>query len=192
MDHLGGHEVLDRPISRRRLIGYGLGLLGSAMVPGVAMAGLRVVSKRARLLAFDNLHTGEKLKTVYFENGRYVPGALSEIDYILRDFRSGDVKEIDPKLLDLLFSLKNKLGSSHPYEVISGYRSPQTNAMLHANSEGVAVHSMHLEGKAIDICMQGRSLSLIHRAALRLQGGGVGYYPRSGFVHVDTGRVRYW
>jgi len=161
------------------------------MIPAVAMARTRV-QVRHRSLKFYNLHTGESLKTTYWENGSYVPEELDRVNYILRDFRANEVKPIDPALLDLLVRAQRRLGTSQPYQVISGYRSPLTNAMLHANSEGVAVHSLHIDGKAIDICVPGRSLAQVRGAALALQGGGVGYYPRSGFVHMDTGRVRFW
>lgn len=178
-------------ISRRRFLGMGAVAAAQLLVPGIAMAGARVLIRR-RILKFHNLHTGESLKAAYWENGKYVPEELERINYILRDFRANEVKPIDPALLDLLTNLQLKLGSSEPFQIISGYRSPLTNAMLHANSEGVASHSLHIEGKAIDICMEGRPLSLIRSAAWSLQGGGVGYYPRTGFVHVDTGRVRWW
>ena len=150
------------------------------------------VQLKARSLKFYNLHTGESLKTTYWENGSYVPEELARINYILRDFRANEVKPIDPALLDLLVRAQRRLDTSEPFQVISGYRSPLTNAMLHANSEGVAVHSLHIDGKAIDICVPGRSLAQLRGAALAQQSGGVGYYPKSNFVHVDTGRVRFW
>jgi uncharacterized protein YcbK (DUF882 family) len=162
------------------------------MVPGVAMAALRLPGTKPRSLSFYNLHTGESLKRTYFEDGDYVPEALHEINYVLRDFRTGQVKTIDPRLLDLLVGIHRNLETSKPFDVISGYRSPATNAMLHARSEGVAVHSLHIQGKAIDIRVPGRALVALRRTAMSLRGGGVGYYPHSDFVHVDTGRVRYW
>ena len=166
----------------------------SLAVPGAAMAGYRIRTlwDRERSLSFYNLHTGESLKTVYFQDGQYIPEALRDINYILRDFRRNEVKRIDPNLLDLLARLHERLYTTDSFDIISGYRSPKTNAMLHARSEGVAVRSLHLEGKAIDISVPSRSLKQVRRAAILLFGGGVGYYPRSGFVHVDTGRIRYW
>ena len=119
-----------------------------------------------------------------------IPDALSKVNTVLRDFRTGDVHVIDPKLLDLLFKLRTGLGSQEPFQVISGYRSPQTNARLHEQSNGVATHSLHMKGMAIDIRLGSRSLSDLHMAALSLKGGGVGYYPQSDFVHVDVGPVR--
>ena len=135
------------------------------------------VQLRRRSLKFYALHTGESLTTTYWENGSYIPGELDRVNYVLRDFRANEVKPIDPTLLDLLTRIHCRLGTNEPFQVISGYRSPVTNAMLHANSEGVAVHSLHIDGKAIDICVPGRSLAQLRGAALAQQSGGVGYYP---------------
>src|SRR5271156_5219827 len=179
-------------LSRRRLLKVGAVIAGSSLVPAAALAGLRVPFPPARTLRFYNLHTGESLNTVYSENGRYIPGALDQINYILRDFRANEIKVIDPRLLDLLYTLNGRLYTQEPFEIISGYRSPATNAMLAARSEGVARHSMHIEGRAADINVPDRQLSILQRVALALQFGGVGYYPQSDFVHVDTGRVRHW
>ena len=150
------------------------------------------VQLRRRSLKFYALHTGESLTTTYWENGHYIPGELDRVNYILRDFRANEVKPIDPALLDLLTRIQYRLDTNESFQVISGYRSPVTNAMLHANSEGVAVHSLHIDGKAIDISVPGRSLEQLRGAALAQRSGGVGYYPKTGFVHVDTGRVRHW
>jgi uncharacterized protein YcbK (DUF882 family) len=203
------HEIGTSVLSRRKFLRMGLMSAVPAMVPGVAMAGLHVRNLRGlalpqlprlplpighapRALSFYNLHTDERLRTVYWEDGEYVSGALAHINYILRDFRRNEIKPIDPKLLDLLVALRKKLDTTSDIDIISGYRSPQTNAMLHAHSEGVAIHSMHTYGKAIDIRVPGRELAMVQRAALSLQYGGVGFYRRSDFVHVDTGRVRRW
>ncbi len=147
---------------------------------------------RERALSFYNLHTGESLKTVYWAGDGYVPSSLGEINYILRDFRANEVKPIEVRLLDLLFAMRTRLETRQPFHVISGYRSPLTNALLHSRNEGVAPHSLHIEGKAIDIRVPGRELPALRRVALDLRRGGVGYYPRSDFVHVDVGRVRFW
>ena len=179
-------------IGRRKLITMGLAAMAPALIPGAAMAAIHLIPKRSRSLSFYNLHTGESLKTTYFAKGRYISGALHEVNYILRDWRRNEVKPIDPRLLDLLFGIHHRLETSQPFQIISGYRTPRTNAMLRFNSEGVAAHSLHLDGKAIDICVEGRSLANVRRAAISMFGGGVGYYPRTGFVHVDTGRLRYW
>jgi uncharacterized protein YcbK (DUF882 family) len=145
-----------------------------------------------RSLAMYNPHTNESLNLVYCENDQYVPEALHEINFFFRDFRANLVKEIDPRLLDLLHTIHQESDDSKPFNLVSGYRSPQTNAMLAAQREGVARHSMHIQGKAADINLPGRQLSLLQRIALALRFGGVGYYPQSGFVHVDTGRIRRW
>ncbi|MBV8137885.1 MAG: DUF882 domain-containing protein [Deltaproteobacteria bacterium] len=187
----------EKHINRRQFLSMGLVSAAPLVVPGAAWARMNVqtsaASKRemARSLSFYNLHTGERLTTVYWEKGEYVPTALDQVNYILRDFRQNEIKPIDPTLLDLLVALRDRLQSQANYEVISGYRSPLTNAMLHSRSEGVAAHSLHMEGRAIDITLPGRPLGLVRLAALSLQRGGVGYYPDR-FVHVDTGRVRRW
>jgi uncharacterized protein YcbK (DUF882 family) len=167
-------------------------MAGSALVPGAAIAALRVPYPPQRSLRFYNLHTGESLAATYCENGRYVEGALRDINYIMRDFRANEIKPIDPRLLDLLYSLNRRLYTQQPFHLISGYRSAATNAMLASRSEGVSRHSLHIEGKAADIRVPGRRLAEVWRAAIDLGSGGVGFYPRSDFVHVDVGRVRYW
>ena len=173
--------------SRRRFLAYGLAAITSAAVwPAEA----KIVDRRR--LSFENLHTGERLDAVYWVNGVYQPGALKAINVLLRDFRNGEVYPIDRKLLDLLVRLQARLHSTAPIQVISGYRSPETNAMLAAYSDGVAAGSLHMEGMAIDIRIPGRSLRQVHKVALAMDAGGVGYYPHSDFVHVDTGRVRRW
>ncbi len=173
--------------NRRRFLKLGLaGIAAAAVWPAEA----RIIDRRR--LSFENLHTGERLDTVYWVNGAYQPGALHAINVLLRDFRNGQVYPIDRKLLDLLVSLRTRLRSSAPIQVISGYRSPETNAMLASYSDGVAAGSLHMSGMAIDIRLPDRSLRQLHRVALDMGQGGVGYYPRSDFVHVDTGRVRRW
>ena len=145
-----------------------------------------------RSLAFYNTHTGEWLKTVYWMKGNYVGESLNEINHVLRDHIANETKEIDSTLLDLLFAIRTKLDTDQPFHVISGYRSVNTNAFLRAHSSGVADNSLHTVGKAIDIRAPGRDLRALHKVVLALKGGGVGYYPKSDFIHVDTGRVRYW
>ena len=176
------------PILARRHFLAGAGV--SLFVPRPARAN----EPGARLLAFDNIHTGEKLKVEYWADGQYLPDALAQVNHVLRDFRSGDVHPIAPQLLDLLSVLRYRLETAEPVTVISGYRSPATNAMLRGEHEhsGVATKSLHMQGMAIDIRIAGRSLAAVHTAALAQRGGGVGYYPQSDFVHVDVGRVRAW
>ncbi|HWA43120.1 MAG TPA: DUF882 domain-containing protein [Hypericibacter adhaerens] len=181
-------------LARRRFLAWGAASMAVAL-PALAMphiANAATLAANQRRLAFDNLHTGETLKTVYWEGGDYVPDALGQIDHILRDFRTDDVHPIDARLLDLLNTLHQKLGSKVPFSVISGYRSPKTNAALAEASNGVAKHSLHMEGQAIDIHLEDVALKDLRRGALALKRGGVGYYPASDFVHVDVGRVRTW
>jgi len=174
----------------------GLALALGVGVSRPARASMQVPADRAdgiARLAFLNTHTGESLDVVYREGPRYLTDALGEIDRVLRDHRSGDVHEIDRALLDQLARLHALLDAGQrPFHVISGYRSPRTNAMLSARSSGVATRSLHLQGRAIDIRMPGVELGTLHRASLSMQAGGVGYYARSDFVHLDTGRVRRW
>ncbi len=139
-----------------------------------------------------NLHTGERLNAVYYENGRYVPGVLAAAKHLLRDWHNNQQHFIDPHLFDLLHNLRGKIASNQPFQILSGYRSPATNALMHAQSEQVASRSQHLLGKALDITIEGVDLGRLHRAAVSLRAGGVGYYPDNGFVHVDVGRVRQW
>lgn len=177
-------------VNRRRFLGIAAaGLLAGSSVPAIAAP---FSLAPPRLLNFDNLHTGEKLKTVYWEDGRYLPEAMRHINWLLRDFRTDQIHPIDPRLLDLLTNLHARLDSRQPFEVISGYRSPETNAMLATLTDGVAQNSLHMQGMAIDIRVPGRHLGYVRAAALSLRAGGVGYYPHSDFVHVDTGRVRTW
>ena len=181
--------ALDGGLGRRRF----LGIAGAALAGGIAMpaeAARRLLAPRT--LAFQNLHTGEKLNTVYFADGRYLPDAMRHIDWLLRDFRTDEVHPIDPRLLDLLAALRRRLRLRTPIEVISAYRSPVTNALLASFSEGVATNSLHMQGRAIDVRLPGRPLWAVRRAALALRAGGVGYYPRSQFVHLDVGAVRHW
>jgi len=165
----------------------------AAAAPVTAVASPAILrGNAARRISLQNLHTGERLATDYFADGRYMPGALEEINRVLRDFRTGDVHAIDPDLLDLLNTLGTRMDTSAPFHVISGFRSPRTNVLLHGKSSGVATKSLHMQGKAIDVRLPGRQLKNVHAAALSLERGGVGYYPSSDFVHVDTGRVRRW
>ncbi len=170
-----------------------LGMAGAAAVTSFAAPALAARRlPRPRALAFENLHTGERLSTVYWADGRYVPDALRNITWLFRDFRCDRAHAIDPGLLDLLAEIQGRLGTREPFQIISAYRSPETNAMLASFSDGVAQNSFHMQGKAIDIRVPGHSLHHVRAAAMSLQGGGVGYYPHSDFVHVDTGPVRHW
>jgi len=179
-------------LSRRDFLFAGAAVTAACLLPHEAVAGVVRVFSAERSLRFYNTHTDEKMKAVYWSEGTYVPQALLDISRILRDHRTGEMKEIDTSLLDLLCALQQKLESAGPFHIISGYRSPETNALLGMISKGIAKNSLHTEGKAIDIRLPGYELKTVRRAALDLQIGGVGYYPLSDFVHVDVGRVRYW
>lgn len=145
-----------------------------------------------RTLRMYNTHTGESLKSVFWAEGKFMPDAMNDINKLLRDHRNNQIAQIDPKLLFLLDQVSTQVGSNSVVHIISGYRSPESNKLLHENTNGVARHSMHLEGKAIDVRIPGRDLAALHKAALHAGGGGVGYYPESQFVHLDTGRLRHW
>jgi uncharacterized protein YcbK (DUF882 family) len=160
--------------------------------PGSVLAAIGDSRAPERSLSLYNPNTRESLDTVYWENGNYVPKALAEIDHIMRDRRTGEIKSIDPRLLDLLCSIRTELNTQRPFHIISGYRSPETNALLRRCGKGAARKSFHLQGKAVDIRLAGWRLSALRRTAYKLKKGGVGYYPCSRFVHVDVGPVRYW
>ena len=174
-------------------IGTGAAVLSLASPALAAPALIGIKRVNARTLSFDCCNTGEKLKRVtYWADGRYDPHALARIDYALRDYRSGDVYPIAPKVLDLLYRMGRTLDTDCRYELFSGYRSPGTNAMLQRNEPEVATHSLHMKGQAVDIFLPGRSLHKIRDTALAMGMGGVGYYPAADFLHVDVGRVRRW
>lgn len=145
-----------------------------------------------RVLRLYNTHTGEKLNTTFWAEGAFIPDAMKDINKVLRDHRNNKIAQIDPELLLLLTQLNDKLDNNRELHIISGYRSPESNAKLHAASGGVARRSLHMDAKAIDIRLPGKDLKMLHKAAMSLKGGGVGYYDSSQFVHMDTGRVRYW
>ena len=179
-------------MSRREFIKSGLVATAAVMAPLPAFAARGDRKQKARELKLYNLHTHERLSVCYRLNGKYDPAALKEIDYILRDHRSGDIKPIDTRLLDLLHSLSRHFKTEAPFHIISGYRSPKTNSRLRRNGRGVASKSMHMLGKAIDIRLPDVKTSVLRDTAIKIQGGGVGYYAKSDFVHVDVGRVRFW
>lgn len=167
----------------------GATFLTLATAPAYALS---PASNLPRSLSFENLHTGERLKTTYWEDGGLVGESLKDIAHVLRDHRTNEDHAIDLTLLDTLCALNLTTENHRSLQVISGYRSPATNAKLHANSDGVAVRSLHMVGQAIDIRIQGMPTKSLYNAARSLKAGGVGYYPDSQFVHVDVGRVRYW
>ena len=145
-----------------------------------------------RILRFQNIHTGEKLSATYWADGRYIAEEIAAIDHVLRDHRSKEVMTMDRKLYDLLYTLQKQVEKPGIYQIISGYRSPASNSKLRASSKGVAKRSLHMRGKAVDIRLPGVELKHLRQAALDLRAGGVGYYPKSNFIHIDTGRPRFW
>ncbi len=178
-------------ISRRRFLqGLTYGTLALATAPKLTQAAF--MNYGHKTLALEHHHTGESLEITYYSQGRYIYGALDEVSYLLRDYHTGEVRSIDPALLDQLYDVKLLLGANKPFHVVSGYRSPETNANLRRHSRGVARQSLHMSGKAIDIRMEGISARTIRDAALSLQRGGVGFYPSENFVHLDTGSIRTW
>jgi uncharacterized protein YcbK (DUF882 family) len=168
--------------------------LPAAAVASVAtpVAATRSASHAPRWLKLHNIHTQEKLEAVYFEKGEYVPDAVQALDRVLRDYRTGDVYSMHPELFDTLSTLHQATGSKSHFQVISGYRSPKTNAMLHERSGQVAKRSLHMDGKAMDVYLEDVALDRLRAAALDLKRGGVGFYPVSNFVHLDVGPVRRW
>ena len=208
----------DHRLSRRRFLAWGALAAGMSLIPQSAVAGRSLFQppsnplqklippdtwhKRSlfqpltdppeKTVALYNTHTGESINAVYWFRGQYLPEAMSAVDRVLRDHRTDEIKPIDPQLLDLLHAISEELECSHPFYVISAYRSPTTNAFLRFMSRRVAEHSLHMDGKAIDLRLPGWASHTVKRVAVELRMGGVGYYPRANFVHVDVGRVRYW
>ena len=175
--------------SRRDFLRLGGGVLAGLLCPA-AVASRRIQPERS--LAFYNTHTAESLQTVYWADGAYLDGGVQEINAILRDHRADEIYPLDRDLLDLLYALQSEVDCHNAFHVISGYRSPVTNASLRNKSSGVARRSYHMQGKAIDIRLPGCDLADLHRAALGLKAGGVGSYAASDFIHVDVGPVRRW
>ncbi len=173
-------------LRRRRLL---LGVLSAA---AVAAWPAGAAERGGHRLILTNTHTGEVLDTVYRTDAGYLPGELGRLDWLLRDFRTGGVLPLDARLFDLLDELAHSAGVLPRYRIISGYRSPASNAMLVATTDGVSSHSLHMEGRAIDVRLEGIALERLRDLALARQAGGVGYYPASDFVHLDVGRVRSW
>jgi uncharacterized protein YcbK (DUF882 family) len=183
-----GVEIEPRDPSRRKF------LTGLASFSALALAApaTALADREERVLSFFHTHTSDRLTVPYFADGGYISESLSRLDRFLRDFRTGEEHRIDPALFDLLHDLRQATGTRRPFQVISAYRSPRTNEMLHTASRSVAQRSLHLSGRAIDIRLSDVSSAVLRDAAKEMARGGVGYYRRSDFVHVDTGRVRAW
>ncbi|MEJ2641789.1 MAG: YcbK family protein [Desulfosarcinaceae bacterium] len=180
-------------LGKRRFIKLSSQALLLSLLPNTLQAAVRSSEiPEPRKLAFYNIHTEEFLETYYHDGLDYLPASLARINYLLRDFRTGDIVPIDTKLLDTLHHIHCKIGNCGTFSVISGYRSPATNAMLRRITTGVAKNSYHMKGKAIDIRLRGCPTHKLRDICLQVHAGGVGYYPKSNFVHVDVGPVRSW
>ncbi len=187
-------NLIDRPdSSRRTFIKQGLLCLTCLALPLPSLARTMETGKSERSISLFNTHTGESLSSVvYWADGQYRPEGLERINFLLRDHRNGKIETIDTLLLDQLHRLNRRLGNRDPYHIISGYRSPATNRKLQQAGRAVATTSFHLTGQAVDIRLPKVKIAQLRRAALDLGAGGVGYYPRSNFVHLDTGPRRSW
>ncbi len=177
--------------TRRDFLRIGSGFMAASLAPTCAWSALLPEHSR-RSLAFYNTHTGERLNVCFYKDGLYCSDAMQQVNTILRDHRTGDVHAMDTRLIDLLYRVNQRLKPGAPFHIISGYRSPKTNNQLRKNSNGVAKFSFHMLGRAIDIRLPGCDTRKLRQACLDLKLGGVGYYARSDFVHVDTGAVRTW
>ena len=179
--------------ARRHFLRHTARFAAAVALPALATRTALASVRDARELAMTHTHTGEKIDLVYANGERYLPEALGGLNRFLRDHYTGDVGVIDPQVFDLLYRVQRVLGSKGAFAVISGYRCPATNSRLRqTRSGGVATKSLHMEGRAIDVRLPGVPLADLHQAALSLGAGGVGFYPRDQFVHIDTGRVRNW
>jgi uncharacterized protein YcbK (DUF882 family) len=187
MEHTDRKLTVD-PANRRRFI---LSCMGTA-ASLASMPAWSIVPTPQRSLSFYSLHTGESVKATYWSEGQYINTELQMINEVLRDHRTDEIHSIDTKLLDQLFMLQNSMGNESAFHVISGYRSPATNHKLRSKSNGVAKRSLHMQGRAIDVRLPGSRLADLQKTARALKLGGVGYYQKSDFIHIDTGRVRYW
>lgn len=180
-------------LARRGFLRHTARLASAAALPALSAATAMAAVPDARALALVHTHTREEIELVYANGERYVPEALDSLNHFLRDHYTGDIGLMDPQLFDLLHRVQQMLGRTAAFAVISGYRCPATNSHLRqTGGGGVAKHSLHMEGRAIDVRLPGVPLSDLHEAALSLRAGGVGFYPREQFVHLDTGRVRNW
>lgn len=178
--------------SRRTFLRMVGGLTAGLAVSSSTLAKIPSSKAAQRKMSFYHLHTGESLETSAYANGDFSVQSLKEVNHLLRDHRTNEVIDMDTQLLSLLGDLQQLLGTSKPFHIISGYRSPKTNNMLSQKSTGVAKKSLHMQGKAIDIRIPGVDIKYLHKGALALKGGGVGLYSHSDFVHLDVGRVRCW
>lgn len=181
-------------INRRRLLQFSSAFLGLSLFPTFCFAAKSKAETKttSRILRIKAINTNESIESVYFKNGHYVAKELERLNHLFRDYRTGDVTTMDPKLFDQLYAINKVHGLEHMLVLICGYRSPETNNKLRDSKKGVAKKSLHMEGKAADFHLDGVALSDVLKTAMRMNAGGVGYYPRSNFIHVDTGVSRFW
>ncbi len=188
----------DKTLDRRSFLGIGAATLGGVLIPGLSTAASAanfktgIIDTGSRRLSFRNIHTGESFSGVYRVGNKYLPDAFKQINMVLRDFRTNEVQSMDPRMIDMVYTIHRMTERSTPFEIISGYRSPKTNSMLRKNTSGVAKKSLHMQGRAMDLRMEGFSTKRIRDIAKNLNAGGVGYYSKSDFVHIDSGDVRSW
>lgn len=198
---MSGHKrdiVTSGTVTRRDILKAGV--LGGLLLPAMAAAGPAQAASRVAVphdsgtmrIAFRNKHTGEGFSGAYRVGDRYLPEAFEQINTVLRDFRTGEAFPIDPRVLDIIYTMHYKMDSNKPFEILSGYRSPKTNSMLRRAGDGAAQNSLHMTGQAIDLRMPGYSTRRLYELAAGLKAGGTGYYGKSDFLHVDTGQVRRW
>lgn len=185
-------------VSRRKILGFGALAVGTLAASSIINPASAAVFSRgtqfdgARRVSFRNSHTGEIFSGVYRVGDKYLPDAFDRINVVLRDFRTNELFPIDPRVIDIIYSVHQMTHKDEPYEILSGYRCPKTNKGLRSHGEGVAKNSLHMTGQAIDLRLPGYDTRQIRKLAISLKAGGVGYYPKSNFVHMDTGDVRTW
>lgn len=177
---------------RRDILKIGAAALVGSMLPFPVLAAISNSSNAPRTLAFFNTHTAESVEACYYKDGVYQPDAMARINYVMRDHRCDAVISMDLQLLDVLHAVKSRIGRDEPFHVISGYRTPKTNELLRRTSSGVVRTSLHMKGKAVDIRLPGYCTKQLRHVCIKMRSGGVGYYPKSDFVHVDTGNIRTW
>ncbi len=187
--HHSRRQPAPHDAGRRQFLRASLAVAGGLIAAPAIATSRKTGERRIRLL---NLHTGEKGEVLYWSGGEFQNGGLQELNHLLRDHRTGDIYAMDTGLFDLVHDLGDQFGGRRRVEIISGYRSPATNRSLRNGSSGVAKRSLHMQGKAMDLRLDGVSLKKVRQAALNMKRGGVGFYPKSDFVHIDTGRVRHW
>jgi uncharacterized protein YcbK (DUF882 family) len=178
--------------TRRTFLKIGASTILASLFPHTTIAALCPEQPQHYNLSLYNIHTGESLDACYRKNGKLVHHAVKQISRIMRDYRTGEIKTVDPHLLDLLHRIVRTVKTKRPISIISGYRSPRTNEALRRITSGVARNSFHMSGRAIDIRIPGYPSEKLYRQSIKLRGGGVGFYPQSNFVHLDTGPVRCW